>query len=114
MAIHNETLAAHEFLTGMVRDSYFPPFLVEKGQLVLIELCEKIEAERPTNDVAVLALTHAAATEQFNELEDEFGEHGSEIETGARESIASDVAVILDAYGFSHIDLEGAISNRNW
>ena len=113
MAIQNKQLAAREFLADMARDKYYPPFLVAKGQRVLTELCERIEAETPADDAAVLALTHAA-TQRFNELEDEFGNNGSEIETVARETIAGDIFVILENYGFGHIDLEEAISNRDW
>jgi hypothetical protein len=57
-------------------------------------------------------LTQATA-EAFNELQDEFFEAGSEIETAAREAIGGDVAFILEAYGYD-VDIEEAIGNRDW
>lgn len=57
-------------------------------------------------------LTHET-TEHFNELAEEFYEHDSEIETAARECIAADVKSILATYGLD-VDLEEAISNRDW
>jgi Family of unknown function (DUF5713) len=103
----------HAFLADMYNDQYFPRPLVDKGKAILVELCAKLEASTTLNDAAVYALTHAA-TEEFNALGAEFEESGSELETAARESIASDVGFILRAYGFEHLDLEEAIAPRDW
>lgn len=59
------------------------------------------------------ALTHAA-TEEINDLEEAFAEEGSEIETGARESICNDFAVIAKAYGFVNADIEKLVATREW
>lgn len=112
MAIENPSVRNHSFLTDMVRDAYFPPALVEKGKQIFVRLCERIEAERPTEVAAVLALTHAA-TEEWNQLDEEFVEHDSELETVARESIAADFDFLLKAYGYQ-IDIEDAIAPREW
>ncbi len=75
-------------------------------------LCEKIEAETPTEDAEVYKLTHAA-TEEFNDLAEEFEENESEIETGARDTIGVDIANIAEAYGFD-LDGEELIAPRDW
>ena len=36
----NEKLKSFSFLKDMYEDSYFPNFLVDKGQAILIELCK--------------------------------------------------------------------------
>lgn len=112
MPVANKAVLSHPFLKDMFRDSYFPNVLVEKGKQILLRLCERIEAEKPVGAEAVYVLTHEA-TERFNELAEEFYEHDSEIETAAREAIAADVAFILAVYALD-VDLEEAISNRDW
>ena len=52
-----------------------------------MELCQQIEQQRPASLEELYELTHAA-TERFNDLQQEFDEQGSEIETAARECIA--------------------------
>jgi hypothetical protein len=111
MPIQNEKMRQRKLLADMLADGYFPKHLVEKSQQVLLRLAERIEAEAPAGE-AVYALTQATA-EEFNELQDEFLEAGSEIETGAREAIAGDIAFILEAYGYE-VDIEEAIGNRDW
>ena len=109
--LKNQRLQSYAFLQGMYDDGYFPNFLVDKGKAILVSLCEQIEKTKPLGD-EVLKLTHAA-TEEFNELAEEFGEHGSEIETAARDCIGTDFASILEAYGYD-IDVEEAIAPRDW
>ena len=112
MTITNENLHNYTFLQGMVEDSYFPAFLVEKGQQILVRLCEQIEQQRPPDEAALYGLTHAA-TNEFNALAAEFEEHDSEIETAARDCIAMDFGFIAAAYGFN-ADLEELIASRDW
>jgi hypothetical protein len=52
-------------------------------------------------------------TSKINDLQEEFEEHGSEIETGARESIADTVMRILDHFE-GDIDIEEALRERDW
>ena len=111
MAIQNEKVREYTFLQPMLADTYFPKHLVAKGQDLLRQLAERIEREAPEGE-AVYGLTRAT-TEAFNELQDEFWEAGSEIETAAREAIGGDVAFILKAYGYD-VDIEEAIGNRDW
>ena len=49
----------------------------------------------------------------INELQEEFEENGSEIETGARESIGEAVEHILKWFGID-MDVEDAIGEREW
>ena len=101
------------FLAEMLDDDYYPPQLVLVGVRILEELCQQIEADNPTTDDEILALTHAA-TERFNELNEAFWEQDSDIETVARECIAEDFGRIVDAYGFNHLDIEDVIAPRDW
>lgn len=113
MPVSNPAIAERAFLAGMYSDGYFPNHLVDKGKAILLKLCERIEAEQPADDEAVLALTDDA-TRAFNDLQEEFYEADSEIETAAREDIAENFGFILETYGFGHIDVEEAIRERDW
>ncbi|WP_086872474.1 DUF5713 family protein [Streptomyces viridochromogenes] len=113
MAITNEQVAEHAFLRGLYSDGYFPDHVVDKGKAILMRLCERIEAERPTDVASLYALTQAA-TEEFNLLEAEFEAAGSEIETVAREVIAEDFWFVASAYGFQDADVETLIATRDW
>ncbi|MFG3406747.1 DUF5713 family protein [Streptomyces sp. NPDC048142] len=113
MAITNEQLAGHAFLALLYEDDYFPDHLLDKGTAVLRALCERIEAEKPTDLTALYALT-AVATEAFNGLEAEFEAAGSEMETVAREEIGEAFWIIATAYGFTDADPEELIAEREW
>jgi hypothetical protein len=110
--IKNEKLKNYSFLEGMYQDSYFPDFLVDKGRAILIELCIQIEEKKPKNLPELYELTHAA-TQKFNDLEEEFFENDSEIETAAAVLIANDFEFIANAYGFD-ADIEELIATRYW
>ncbi|MCY9787062.1 DUF5713 family protein [Nocardiopsis sp. EMB25] len=113
MAITNERLAEHPFLRAMYADGYYPDHVVDKGREVLVSLCERIEAQRPADLAALYRLTHGA-TNEFNALEPEFEEAGSEIETVAREAIAEEFWIVASAYGFADADVEKLIATREW
>ncbi|CAK4081716.1 unnamed protein product [Aphanomyces euteiches] len=108
----NEKIRSYTFLREMERDTYFPNVLVKKGQQLLIDLCLEIERVKPVTTAALLDLTHAT-TQAFNDLEEEFEEQGSQLETVARDCIGSDFAFIAATYGFD-VDVEELISNRDW
>ncbi|MFE2556313.1 DUF5713 family protein [Streptomyces sp. NPDC059352] len=113
MPITNQPVAEHAFLRRMYEDSYFPDHVVDQGRAILLRLCGRIEAERPSDLEALYALTNAA-TEEFNLLEAEFEAAGSEIETVAREWIAEDFWFVASAYGFADADAEELIAGRDW
>ena len=110
--ILNSTLKNYDFLKEMYEDGYYPNFLVEKGKLILVHLCESIKARKPHNVEELYQLTHAA-TEAFNALDTELCENGSEIETVAREIIATEFAHIAKSYGYE-ADIEELIAPRDW
>lgn len=112
MGIKNEQLKDYQFLAEMLQDAYFPANLVEKGQKILVRMCERIEAELPADLDALYKITQSS-TEEFNTLGEEFEENGSEIETAARECIGTDFEFIARAYGFVP-DIEALISTREW
>ncbi|MEU2062781.1 DUF5713 family protein [Streptomyces sp. NPDC013455] len=113
MPIGNTQVAGYAFLAALYEDGYYPDRALDKGRAVLLALCERIEAERPADLGALYRLTHAA-TEEFNALEEDFEEAGSEIETVAREEIAGDFRFVARAYGFPDADVEELIAPREW
>jgi hypothetical protein len=110
-ALHNEAIRNYSFLAEMYQDSYFPNNLVGKGQAILVELCLAIEQQQPKNLEELYALTHAA-TDHFNDLQEEFWEAESEIETAARDCIARDFDFVAKAYGFE-ADREVLLATRD-
>lgn len=113
MPVTNPHVSEHVFLEAMYRDGYFPDPLVDKGRAILLALCERIESDRPADLAALYALTNAA-TEQFNALQEEFWQAGSELETAARECIGEDFWFVARAYGFDEADAEELIAERDW
>lgn len=110
--LKNEKMKDYVFLKDMYADSYFPKFLVDKIKTILIDLCLDIEKTSPKNLAELYKLTHSA-TVKINELQDDFFEHNSEIETNARESIGQDFDIIAKSYGFN-ADTEELIAPREW
>ena len=113
MSLSNPTMNSYPFLQEMYADSYFPDELVKKGEDILRELCLQIEEQNPSSLQELYELTHAA-TDKFNELQEEFDEQGSEIETAARDCIATDFEAIAKAYGFDDADTEDLVATRDW
>jgi histidinol dehydrogenase len=100
-----------KLLEDMYQDGYFPNFLVDKvkgqvqGVIAFLEEGEKdLDRIQEKFDQMTLAI---------NELQEEFEENGSEIETGARESIGEAVEHILKWFGID-MDVEDAIGEREW
>ncbi len=105
------TDAGHAYLPGMYQDSYFPGPLVDQVMHQLEALVVFLE-EQPRSVDEVQARCDAM-TDVINDLQDTFAEHGSELETGARDDIATTLAAILTTYGVE-LDLEDALRNRDW
>ncbi|AUC77755.1 DUF5713 family protein [Olleya sp. Bg11-27] len=112
MELTTKKMVEYSFLKEMYEDQYFPNNLVDKGKDILIKLCNKIETEKPKTLKKLYALTHKA-TDEFNDLQEEFYENDSEIETVARECIAMDFEFISKSYGFE-ADTEELIATRDW
>ncbi|MFJ7887050.1 DUF5713 family protein [Lysinibacillus xylanilyticus] len=99
------------FLKGMYQDSYYPKFLVDKIKDLLEQIVRYFEqGPHPLEDIQV---KFDEITRAINDLEDEFLEHDSEIETIARDSIALTVMDILDVYNVK-LDIEDALREREW
>lgn len=111
--IQNPTMAAYPFLAEMAASTYYPDVPVQHGIALLHALCERIEAEQPADLDALYVITNET-TEQFNELQDEFADAGSEIETVARECICVDILTIAQAYGFADADIEELTAERDF
>jgi len=111
--LDNASIQNYHLLSCMYEDDYFPNFLVDKCKSILLNLCQRIEKRKPHTLEELYHLTHAA-TNQLNELEQEFAIHNSEIETVARECLAESFEFIAIAYGFANADLEMLIETREW
>ena len=103
--LKNEKVKQYSFLSEMYKDTYFPDKCVDKGKEILIDLCFQIEQSHPKSLDELYMLTHTA-TDKFNDLQDDFYENESEIETAARECIAEDFEFIAHSYGFEDADAE--------
>ncbi|RRD91255.1 DUF5713 family protein [Conchiformibius steedae] len=113
MAIQNPDIRLDDWLAEMYEDDYFPDFLVDKCKAVFVNVCKRIESEQPDSLDALYAITHAA-TEQINDLQDEFDENDSEIETAARDCLGMTMYYVAQAYGFDDADCEELIAPRDW
>ena len=99
------------YLPEMYSDGYFPDFLVDKVKGALQETVAFIEEGDHSTEEIQAAFDHAML--KINELQNEFDENDSEIETGARESIGETVDRILEYFGID-IDVEEAMRERDW
>ena len=107
MANFNEEL----YLADMYQDGYYPDFLVDKVRALIVPVVASLEAgERGAKE---LQARFDAMTIGINDLEDEFLENDSEIETVARESIGQTVRELIDHFGLD-MDVETAIRERDW
>ncbi|WP_405655083.1 DUF5713 family protein [Streptomyces sp. NBC_00019] len=113
MPITNQQVERHAFLRQMYDDSYFPDRIVDQGKAILLRLCERIEAQQPSDLGTLYALTQAA-TEEFNLLDREFVAAGSGIETVAREWICDEFCFVASAYGFTDPHAEVLTAGRDW
>jgi len=111
-ALANPKIKEYAFLECMYQDPYFPKFLVDKCKNILLGLCSKIETNKPSNLKELYKLTHSS-TNELNDLQDEFFNNNSEIETGARECLAINFEFVAKSYGFE-ADVEELIATRDW
>lgn len=101
----------YPLLKELYEDGYFPDFLVDKVReeiQTVIRYLETGETDIPKIQERLDAMTIA-----INDLEEEFDENDSEIETVARDCIGVTVAYILSWFGIE-IDTEEAIRERDW
>jgi len=99
------------YLADMYNDGYFPNFLVDKVKALITDVVQYLESgEHSIDDIQS---KFDKMTGGINDLQEEFEENDSEIETGARESIGETVDHILQHFNID-IDVETAIRNRDW
>ena len=103
--------ADYQPLYEMYDDEYFPDFLVDKIKAEL----DKVEAVLAggEKDTAIIQQHFDTMTRAINDLENEFEENDSELETVARESIGEAVDYLLQKYRID-ITVEEAIREREW
>ncbi len=101
----------YELLSEMAGDDYFPWHLVER----IRELIQEVIALLEGGETSVEAIQEALdeMTLAINDMQDEFEENDSEIETVARDSIAETVEYILKWFDVD-IDIETALAERDW
>ena len=98
-------------LDEMYQDEYYPDFLVDEVRDALQKVVDLLESGETNTEVVQETLDEAVSS--INDLQEEFDENDSEIETVARECIAADVAYILEWFDIP-IDTEEAIRERDW
>ncbi|WP_035567704.1 DUF5713 family protein [Hymenobacter sp. IS2118] len=99
------------FLPDMYADEYFPDKQVDKIKKAIQKVVAHLE--KGPSSAAKTQQKLDQMTIAINELQDDFEEHDSELETGARESIAETVQRILTHFGVD-IDMEDALQERDW
>ena len=99
-------------LQNMFEDTYYPQFLVEKIKWQFIHLIEFLEG----TDVKELSLIQDKLDEFtifINNLQQEFWDQDSEIETVASESITNTLEYILNWFKVD-VGIEEALREREW
>ena len=101
----------YQMLAEMSQDDYYPDFLVDKISALLRKVIALLENDE--TDLKVIQSALDEAVEGINDLQAEFDENDSEIETVARDTIGETVAYILEWFDIN-IDIEDAIGARDW
>lgn len=101
----------YKLLDEMYRDDYYPDFLVDKVNGELQKVIDLLETGETDTETIQAKLDEAVCA--INDLQEEFDENDSEIETVARDCIGVTVGYILEWFGIS-IDIEEAIRERDW
>lgn len=98
-------------LEEMYNDGYFPNFLVDKVKELICPVI--VMLENGETDKKIIQDGLDKMTLAINDLQEEFEDNDSEIETVARDSIGETVGYILNWFGID-IDIEDAIGERDW
>ena len=101
----------YKLLDEMYQDEYYPDFLVDKVKEELQKVIRLLESGE--TDVGAVQKILDEPVCGINDLQEEFDENDSEIETVARDCIGVTVAYILEWFGIP-IDIEEAIRERDW
>ena len=101
----------YKLLDEMYQDEYYPNFLVDKVKDELQKAINLLETGETDTEIIQKKLDEATCA--INDLQEEFDENDSEIETVARDCIGETVGYILEWFGIP-IDMEEAIRERDW
>ena len=101
----------YKLLEEMYQDEYYPDFLVDRVRDEIQKVISLLESGETDTEAVQEKLDEAVCA--INDLQEEFDENDSEIETMARECIAAAVAYILEWFGIP-IDIEEAVRERDW
>lgn len=101
----------YQLLAAMYQDGYFPDFLVDKVKDLIQNVVDFLEAGE--KDLEKIQKKFDEMTLAINDLEKEFEENDSELETVARDSIGESVAYILKWFDIN-LDVEDATGERDW
>lgn len=101
----------YKLLDEMYQDEYYPDFLVDKVKGELQKVIELLETGETDTEVIQERLDEVVCA--INDLQEEFYENDSEIETVARDCIGETVGYVLEWFGIP-IDVEEAIRERDW
>lgn len=101
----------YQLLSDMYRDGYFLDFLVDKIKELIQDVIAFLETGE--QDLEKIQKKLDEMTLAINDLEEEFEENDSELETVARDSIGETVEYILKWFNID-IDVEDAIRERDW
>lgn len=99
-------------LQNMFEDTYYPQFLVEKIKWQFIHLIEFLEGT-DVKEVSLIQDKLDEFTIFINNLQQEFWDQDSEIETVASESIANTLEYILKWFKVD-VGIEDALREREW
>ncbi len=103
--------ANYQLLADMYEDQYFPDFLVDKVKELLQNVITYLETGE--QDLGKIQKQFDEMTLAINDLQEEFEENDSELETAARDSIGESVEYILRWFQIG-LDVEDAIQQRDW
>lgn len=103
--------ADYRLLEDMYQDGYFPDFLVDKVKALVQDVIVFLETGE--RDLEKIQNKFDEMTLAINDLQEEFEDNDSEIETAARDSIGETVEYILKWFDID-IDVEDAIGERDW
>ena len=101
----------YQLLDEMYQDEYYPNFLVDKVKDELQKVIDLLESGETNTETVQEKMDEVVCA--INDLQEEFDENDSEIETVARDCIGVTVEYILEWFGIP-IDIEEAIRERDW
>lgn len=101
----------YKLLEEMYEDGYFPDFLVDKIKVLVQSVIDFLETGE--RDLQKIQEKFDEMTLAINNLQEEFEENDSEIETVARDCIGETVGYILQWFDIN-ITVEDAIGERDW